>query len=86
MLLETMLQREDSAGAITENAVYRRRWFILGLLFCITVINFIDRQMLSVLAPVICGILHLFELTIVRNRLLMALSLTQGPSECLIPT
>lgn len=28
-----------------------RRWVILGLLFCITVINFIDRQTLSVLAP-----------------------------------
>jgi ACS family hexuronate transporter-like MFS transporter len=29
----------------------RRRWAILGLLFSITVINFIDRQTLSVLAP-----------------------------------
>jgi ACS family hexuronate transporter-like MFS transporter len=29
------------------------RWWILGLLFCATVINFVDRQTLSVLAPVI---------------------------------
>jgi ACS family hexuronate transporter-like MFS transporter len=27
------------------------RWWILGLLFCVTVINFIDRQTLSVTAP-----------------------------------
>lgn len=37
----------------------KRRWTILGLLFLITVINFIDRQTLSVLAPVIREIFHL---------------------------
>ena len=30
----------------------RMRWVILGLLFAITVVNFVDRQTLSVLAPV----------------------------------
>lgn len=29
----------------------RRRWVVLGLLFVITVINFVDRQTLSILAP-----------------------------------
>lgn len=36
-----------------------RRWFVLALLFAITVINFIDRQTVSVLAPVLREVLHL---------------------------
>jgi ACS family hexuronate transporter-like MFS transporter len=39
----------------------RRRWFVLALLFSITVINFIDRQTVSVLAPVLKQILHLTD-------------------------
>lgn len=35
------------------------RWWILGLLFCVTVINFVDRQALSVLSPVIRDTFHL---------------------------
>jgi ACS family hexuronate transporter-like MFS transporter len=35
------------------NAENGRRWLILSLIFAITVINFIDRQTLSVLAPVL---------------------------------
>jgi ACS family hexuronate transporter-like MFS transporter len=53
------VQRDESVGAIVQEAVYRRRWIILSLLFAITVVNFIDRQTLSVLAPVICNIFHL---------------------------
>lgn len=37
----------------------RRRWVVLALLFAITVINFIDRQTVSVLAPILRQILHL---------------------------
>jgi MFS transporter, ACS family, hexuronate transporter len=37
----------------------RRRWLILGLIFTITVINFVDRQTLSVLAPVLEKTFHL---------------------------
>ena len=37
----------------------KRRWLVLWLLFLITVINFIDRQTVSVLAPVIRASLHL---------------------------
>ena len=36
-----------------------RRWLILALIFTITVINFIDRQTLSVLAPELMKVLHL---------------------------
>lgn len=37
----------------------KRRWVVLTLLFVITVINFIDRQTLSVLEPVIRSTFHL---------------------------
>jgi ACS family hexuronate transporter-like MFS transporter len=37
----------------------RRRWIILSLLLLITIINFIDRQTVSVLAPVLRQQLHL---------------------------
>jgi len=39
----------------------RRRWIVLALLFSITVINFIDRQTVSVLAPVLKQMLHLTD-------------------------
>lgn len=42
-----------------ETTVSSRRWLILGLLFAITVINFIDRQTVSVLAPLIRHAFHL---------------------------
>jgi ACS family hexuronate transporter-like MFS transporter len=35
------------------------RWWILGLLFSVTLINFVDRQALSVLAPIIRDTFHL---------------------------
>src|ERR1039458_6894215 len=44
---------------VPESRMSRRRWVILALLFLITVINFIDRQTLSVLAPVIRVSFHL---------------------------
>lgn len=37
----------------------RRRWVVLALLFVIIVINFIDRQTLSMLAPVLRSVFHL---------------------------
>ncbi|GGA73118.1 hexuronate transporter [Edaphobacter acidisoli] len=36
-----------------------RRWLVLGFIFAVTVINFIDRQTLSVLAPVLRASYHL---------------------------
>ena len=51
--------RDDTRMLVPETRVSRRRWVILALLFFITVINFIDRQTLSVLAPVIRSTFHL---------------------------
>ncbi len=58
-LPESVEQREQVAPWTPESPLFRRRWIILGLLFTITVINFIDRQTLSVLAPVIRNIFQL---------------------------
>ncbi len=52
-------QCEEVAPWTPNSPLFRRRWVILALLFTITVINFIDRQTLSVLAPVIRNIFHL---------------------------
>ena len=41
------------------NAAHRARWLVLAFLVAITIINFIDRQTLSVLAPKIRETLHL---------------------------
>ncbi len=49
----------DEMAAPPDPAVSRRRWLILSLLFLITVINFIDRQTLSILAPLLRTTLHL---------------------------
>ena len=43
----------------TNAVIGRHKWLILSLIFAITVINFVDRQTLSVLAPVLCKALNL---------------------------
>ena len=50
---------EQTSQAATIRA---RRWWVLALLFAITVINFIDRQTVSVLAPVLRQTMHLTDL------------------------
>jgi MFS transporter, ACS family, hexuronate transporter len=59
--------REPAMDTTTENAATEdrnpRRWLVLGLLCAITVINFIDRQTVSVLAPVIKDTFHLSNST-----------------------
>jgi ACS family hexuronate transporter-like MFS transporter len=59
LLSETIELREDTGSEAPQTFLQRRRWMILGLLFCVTIINFIDRQTLSVLAPVIRSAFHL---------------------------
>jgi ACS family hexuronate transporter-like MFS transporter len=56
-----------------EACMSRRRWFMLALIFTITVINFIDRQTLSVLAPVLQKTFHLSSLQ--YGRIVSALQL-----------
>lgn len=51
--------QEEGSPALVQSSWSSRRWVILSFLFAITVINFIDRQTVSVLAPVIRNIFHL---------------------------
>lgn len=50
---------EEAAHAPQDRAGSSRRWIVLSLLCAITVVNFIDRQTVSVLAPVIKQAFHL---------------------------
>jgi MFS transporter, ACS family, hexuronate transporter len=45
--------------SVPAGKVSRRRWFALALVFLIIVVNFIDRQTLSMLAPVLRMVFHL---------------------------
>jgi ACS family hexuronate transporter-like MFS transporter len=57
-LPEKNLLRTEIIEPPTVIEIHRRRWLVLALLFAVTVINFIDRQTLSVLAPVIREVFH----------------------------
>lgn len=50
---------EEESPVLAPSSWSSRRWIILAFLFTITVINFIDRQTVSVLAPVIREVFHL---------------------------
>lgn len=57
-LPQNQTTRADDTDSIPSTAS-RRRWVILSLIFAITVVNFIDRQTLSILAPVLRATFHL---------------------------
>jgi ACS family hexuronate transporter-like MFS transporter len=54
-----MLSKTEDLGAELSPLLFRRRWWVVWALFGSTVINYINRQTLSVLAPVISQELHL---------------------------
>jgi ACS family hexuronate transporter-like MFS transporter len=53
------MDRSERSGSISKATRDRRRWWIVWTLFCSTAINYINRQTLSVLAPVITREFHL---------------------------
>src|SRR5580704_16840761 len=57
--LATVEQPRDETSPASANHLGRARWIVLTLLLAITIINFIDRQTVSVLAPVLRQMLHL---------------------------
>ena len=50
---------EPQQAPPSHETVSRRRWLVLALIFTIIVINFVDRQTLSLLAPVLRSVFHL---------------------------
>src|SRR6187200_1950193 len=44
--------------SVTQPAIGRHRWFICALLFLATTVNYLDRQILSLLKPILDGELH----------------------------
>lgn len=45
--------------APSQSPLTRRRWLLLAMLFCIIIVNFMDRQTLSMLAPILRSVFHL---------------------------
>lgn len=57
--MDTSISPHASDRPEPKGAALHARWIVLALLLAITIINFIDRQTLSVLAPILCQALHL---------------------------
>lgn len=74
--------REKTAPGSTKGAVYGLRWWIVGLVFLGTLINFIDRLTIAVLAPVITTQLGLTNLQFasINTWFLAAYTASQGVS------
>jgi ACS family hexuronate transporter-like MFS transporter len=60
----------------------RLRWWVVGLLFFVTVLNYVDRQTLSVLAPVLRDEFHMsnVDYAFVVNAFLISYTLMQAAS------
>src|ERR1019366_5577632 len=54
-----VLAKPERASAMPKRGIRNLRWIIAGLIFVNTVINYVDRQTLSVLAPRITQELHI---------------------------
>ncbi len=72
----------EAALPATKFVVHGLRWWIAGLIFFATLINFIDRLTISILAPVITTQLHLTNLQFAKltTWFLVAYTISQGVS------
>ena len=77
-----VIETENSTNEATGFKIGNLRWLIIGLVFFITVINYIDRMTVSVLAPVITKDLGLSntEFGAITTWFLIAYTLSQGVS------
>jgi MFS transporter, ACS family, aldohexuronate transporter len=80
--LETMTSTSAPALSSTGKVVRGLRWWIVGLVFLATLINFIDRLTISVLAPIITTQLGLsnFQFASITTSFLVAYTASQGLS------
>jgi ACS family hexuronate transporter-like MFS transporter len=71
-----------ATGGATATGVSRVRWVMIGLVFLATVINYLDRQTLSVAAPVIIEQFHLsnIEYSRIIFAFMLAYTLMNGIS------
>src|ERR1700759_4839032 len=53
-----MLQELKSKSGVPATTSGRYRWVVCGLLFFATTVNYMDRQILSLLKPILDGQLH----------------------------
>lgn len=76
------IRRVEAALPTTKFVAHGLRWWIAGLIFFATLINFIDRLTISILAPVITTQLHLTNLQFAKltTWFLVAYTISQGVS------
>jgi ACS family hexuronate transporter-like MFS transporter len=76
------IQTNAAALSTASHKVQGLRWWIAGLIFFATLINFIDRLTISILAPVITTQLHLtnFQFARLTTWFLVAYTISQGVS------
>jgi len=76
------IQPNAAALSTASHKVHGLRWWIAGLIFFATLINFIDRLTISILAPVITTQLHLtnFQFARLTTWFLVAYTISQGVS------
>jgi ACS family hexuronate transporter-like MFS transporter len=80
--LQSPDRQHASPLSLTKTATLGLRWWIVGLVFLATLINFIDRLTISVLAPVITAQLGLsnLEFASITTSFLVAYTVSQGLS------
>lgn len=82
--MENTVSTQAAAGTLssTRFVLHGLRWWIAGLIFFATLINFIDRLTISILAPVITTQLHLTNLQFAKltTWFLIAYTISQGVS------
>jgi len=76
------MQITEAALPTKRFVIHGLRWWIAGLIFFATLINFIDRLTISILAPVITTQLHLtnFQFARLTTWFLVAYTISQGVS------
>ena len=85
MASEERLNKSEAEGLAlpqTRRGIHGLRWWIAALIFFATLINFIDRLTISILAPVITAQLHLtnFQFARLTTWFLIAYTISQGVS------
>src|SRR5258708_824190 len=72
----------ERAGAASDRVIPSLRWWIGGILFASTVINYIDRQTLSVLAPYLTQDFHWTNLDYAHIAIAFRIAYSLGQTVC----
>jgi ACS family hexuronate transporter-like MFS transporter len=77
-----LMAMTERAGAASDRVIPSLRWWIGGILFASTVINYIDRQTLSVLAPYLTQDFHWTNLDYAHIAIAFRIAYSIGQTVC----